>query len=214
MGNGSKRNQTREHLAYLAARLMAEDGISDYSTAKRKAARQAGVPDTHQLPDNREIEAALRAYQALYQRDTQAECLRQLREWALEAMDLLAPFNPHLTGPVLTGTAGPHSRIDLQLFADSEKEVEMFLLNRHIPYEAGSRRVHLGDRLLTLPVLEVPLEDYELALTVYQTDDLRIVQKHKADGRPVERARRAQVEALMAQDDAAAPDDSPEAIAE
>lgn len=194
----SRRSATRDHLAYLAARLMAEDGIVDYASAKRKAARQAGVPDTRDLPDNREIEAALRAYQALYQSDTQAECLRQLREWALEAMDALEAFNPYLTGPVLTGTAGPHSRIDLQLFADSEKEVEMFLIDQRMHYEASSRRVRLGDRVLTLPVLEVGMRDYDLALTVYHTDDLRVVQKHKADGRPVERARRAQVEALLA----------------
>ena len=32
------------------------------------------------------------------------------------------PFNPYLTGSVLDGTAGEHSRIDILLFADSAKE--------------------------------------------------------------------------------------------
>ncbi len=33
----------RRHIAYLAARLIAEDGVGDYATAKQKAARQAGL---------------------------------------------------------------------------------------------------------------------------------------------------------------------------
>ncbi len=64
-------NNLRRHIAYLAARLMAEDGVADYATAKVKAARQAGLGDAHQLPDNSEIEEALREYQELYQKDEQ-----------------------------------------------------------------------------------------------------------------------------------------------
>ena len=42
MSRDPGRNLTRERIAHLAARLMAEDGIEDYAQAKRKAARQAG----------------------------------------------------------------------------------------------------------------------------------------------------------------------------
>ena len=42
----------RRHIAYIAARLMAEDGVPDYASAKLKAARQAGLADSHLLPDN------------------------------------------------------------------------------------------------------------------------------------------------------------------
>ena len=116
MSRNPPRNSTREHLAHLAARLMAEDGIEDYALAKRKAARQAGMPDTRQLPDNDEIDAALRTYRELYQRQ-HPDQLRALRELALEVMSDLAEFNPHLTGSVLTGSAGRFADIHLQLFA-------------------------------------------------------------------------------------------------
>jgi hypothetical protein len=43
-------NNLRRHIAYLAARLMAEDGIADYATAKQKAARQAGLADARCCP--------------------------------------------------------------------------------------------------------------------------------------------------------------------
>ena len=45
MGKDRGRNDERSRIAHLAARLMAEDGIEDYAIAKRKAARQAGIPD-------------------------------------------------------------------------------------------------------------------------------------------------------------------------
>ena len=74
--------------------MIAEDGVSDYGLAKRKAARQAGAPDSRNLPTNLEIEEALRAYQQLYQADEHPERLQHLRELALEMMRLLADVQP------------------------------------------------------------------------------------------------------------------------
>src|SRR5262249_44501735 len=64
-------NNLRRHLAHQAARLMAVDGVADFAAAKWKAARQAGLADSNLLPDNEEIEEALREYQALYQSEDQ-----------------------------------------------------------------------------------------------------------------------------------------------
>ena len=131
---------TRASIANAAARLMAEDGITDFHLAKKKAARQLGLPDHVAFPDNAEVEAELRAYRSLYQGEEHAELLRAMRQSALELLQLLAPFNPYLTGSVLDGTAGEHSRIDILLFADSAKEVEIFLLNRGIDVEHAEVR--------------------------------------------------------------------------
>ena len=82
--NRSRRDQNlRSHIAYLAARLIAEDGVADYASAKQKAARQAGLSDANLLPDNSEIEEALREYQGLYQSEEQPAHLRYLREVAV-----------------------------------------------------------------------------------------------------------------------------------
>src|SRR5579872_3451099 len=140
--NGSNR-QMRERIAHLAARLMAVDGIDDFALAKRKAARQAGAPDTRNLPNNEEVESALRTYQQLYQADEQRERLRHLRQCARDMMELLARFDPHLCGAVLSGSAGKYADIELLLFTDSMKDVEMFLLDRHIAYRSGERRIHI-----------------------------------------------------------------------
>ena len=116
---------------------MAEDGINDFALAKRKAARGLGAANTEALPGNDEIEAELRAYLALYQADEHPERVAELRRLALEAMHALERFNPYLTGSVLAGTAGPYAEIELQLFPESTKEVELFLIDRNFSYEAS-----------------------------------------------------------------------------
>jgi hypothetical protein len=115
--------------------MIAQDG-ADYATApRRKAARQVlGVDQPQPQPDAGQYRDRRRSarYQALFQGPAQAARLQALRTAALEVMDALAEFRPYLTGAVLNGTAGEHDDIHLQLFADSAKEVEIFLLNRNV----------------------------------------------------------------------------------
>ena len=181
--------QMRERIAHLAARLMAVDGIDDYALAKRKAARQAGAPDTRNLPNNEEVEHALRAYQQLYQADEQRDRLLHLRQQARDMMELLARFDPFLSGAVLSGSAGKYSDIDLLLFTDSMKDVEMFLLDRRIAYRSGERRIHIGDELRGVPNFSVSTEDADFDITVFAPRDLRAQIRSTPEGRPLERVR-------------------------
>jgi hypothetical protein len=182
----------RRRIAHEAARMIAEDGGIDYGFAKRKAARQLGVPDSRHLPDNREIEEALRSYQALYQGQEQQDKLSMLREVAVEYMELLDEFDPHLTGPVLNGTAGRHSDISLQLFTDSGKELEFFLMNRQIAF----RRSDTWSEGQAYP--HYSLEDPRAAveLTIYPATELRQMRRLQSDG-SLRRARIEQVRALL-----------------
>lgn len=146
-----RRDLMREQLAHHAARLIAEDGITDYAFAKRKAARQMGAVDTRHMPSNDEVDAALHSYRALYQQDSHPDVLRQLREQACNAMRMLAPFHPYLTGSVLSGTAGAQSDINLVIFSDDAKAVMMYLLGRSQPFENGEWRVNLAGRPQIVP---------------------------------------------------------------
>src|SRR3954468_19440964 len=107
MPRESGRHRTRERIAHIAARLMAEDGIEDHALAKRKAARQMGIADARQMPGNDEIDEALRTYRSLYRPENKSE-LSALRQVAVGMMHELAAFNPHLIGPVLNGSAGKY----------------------------------------------------------------------------------------------------------
>ncbi len=146
-----KRDLMRERLAYVAARLMAEDSISDFAFAKRKAAKQLGALETQHLPSNEEVEAALHSYRALYQQESHPEVLRELREEALASMQLFSQFSPYLTGSVLSGTAGEESDINILLFSDDAKAVLLFLLQHNLDFIDGEWKTRIGGHEETVP---------------------------------------------------------------
>jgi hypothetical protein len=191
------RDDTRSAIAVQAARLMAEDGIEDYGLAKRKAARQLGLPDAGRLPNNDEIDLALREYQGIYQTQDQRQRIRLMREEALSSMRELAAFDPHLTGSVLAGTAGPYATIHLQLYTDNIKAVEMFLLDRGIDYRTGQTRLYAGGELRAVPVFILDAEGTPVELTVLAPHDLRAPVRATPEGRTIERARIQAVEAML-----------------
>jgi hypothetical protein len=193
-----KQQHMRTRIAAAAARIMAVDGVEDFAMAKRKAARQLGAGDTQALPNNDEIETELRLYQSLYQGEEQRERVRYLRSQALAAMEQLADFKPYLVGPVLKGTAGRYADIDLQVFADSGKDLEIFLLNRNIPYQISELRHYSGDQERAVSVLSVDWKGTPLRLAIYWHDDERRSVKTSPQGRPLERASLDAVRALVA----------------
>jgi len=201
MPKDTGRNDRRSRIAHLAARLMAEDGIEDFATAKRKAARQAGMPETRELPSNEEVEAALRTYQLIYHREEHRDRLRELRERAVRAMRELAQFNPYLTGSVLNGNAGKYADINLQLFTDNEKAVELYLIDRGISYKAAQGRLYAGEELRTVPVYQVTDDGTVIELTVLSPYDLRGPLRTTPEGKSIERAKLPAVEQLLQESD-------------
>lgn len=155
----------RRQIASAAARLIAEEGMRDYGMAKRKAARQLGVGPNEELPTNAEIEEAVRDYQAIYFADEQPEQLRALRSATLDLMVELDRFKPYATGGVVDGTAGRFSAIELQVFADSAKEVEVFLLNNGVDFD--SRDPRRPDRNSPETTLLFDWDDLPVELSVF-----------------------------------------------
>ena len=193
----------RERIAAAAARIMAEDGIDDFGLAKRKAAKSLGAPSTEALPANDEVEAELRAYLALYQAEEHPQRVAELRGVALDAMRALQGFHPYLTGPVLKGTAGPYAEIELQLFPESAKEVELFLLERGIAFETQETRRYSGDRVHAVSVFILLWQDVPLKLSVFDPRDERVALKSSQAGRVLNRAGIAEVGALLRDGDRA-----------
>jgi hypothetical protein len=187
-------------IAAAAARIMAEEGIDDFALAKRKAARRLGAADTEALPANDEIEAELRDYLALYQAEEHPERIAELRRAALEAMRALERFSPYLTGPVLAGLAGPYAEIELQLFPESSKEVELFLLDRNIDYDASDERRYTGDRARAVAVILLTWDGAPLRLSVFDPRDERAAMKTTQAGKVAARAGIAEVRTLVEAD--------------
>jgi hypothetical protein len=195
--NSARQNGMRARIAAAAARIMAEDGVDDFALAKRKAARALGAPNTEALPGNDEIEAELRDYLELYQPEEHPERVAELRRLALDAMRAFERFNPYLTGPVLAGIAGPYAEIDLQLFPESTKEVELFLLERNVAYSASDERRYTGDRARAVAVVSLSWQGVPLRLSVFDPRDERAARKTSVAGRVMARAGIAEVRSLV-----------------
>jgi hypothetical protein len=163
-----------------AARLVVEEGL-EYAAAKRKAARDLAPVRGNaraELPSNEALEEAVREHIALFCADTQPRELAALRELALDWMQRLAEFRPHLSGAVWRGTATRLSDIHLDLYADDAKAPEIALINQGIDYAtadvpgAGRRGAPLS--VLSMAVRCAALgQRVNLHLTVHNHDGLR-----------------------------------------
>jgi hypothetical protein len=195
MRSNSKDRQMRERIAQEAARLMVEGGISDYYAAKRKAAARLGAPDTRNMPRNIEIEAALQSYQKLFYGSEQTARVNDLRASALEAMRFFSQFEPRLVGSVLSGTAGAFSDINLHLFADTPEDVNLFLMENQVPFEAHMRRLRMSrDRSIDYPVLRFVAGNATIDAVIFPRDGLRQSPCSPLDGKPM---RRASIDSLV-----------------
>src|SRR5512137_2282496 len=176
-------------LAATAARLIAEDGC-DYATAKRKAVQlvlgdAAGARG--RLPENDLVESELRRYLRTFGGERHAALLAELRAVALELMEFLAPFHPHLV-------------------TDSAKDVEIFLLNERVRFgveEADEPAGALETIHMQLPrrLLKGRSSPLDAVLIVLPTDAVRTSPRFRSSDSslsPIERAGRAGLPALRA----------------
>lgn len=191
-------DRTRTVLAQEAARIIVEQGITDYRVAKTKAAERLGMSGRGALPGNFEIELAVAEHLQIFQQDSHQSLLHGLRLAALSAMELLSPFAPRLVGPVLAGTAGEHSAVNLHVFADSAEQVAFRLDADGIAYRPFDRRYRgrKGKSQLCSAFAFVR-EDSDIEATVFPYDGLRQAPLSPVDGKPMRRADSRKVLALL-----------------
>jgi hypothetical protein len=193
-----RKDNLRRALAQEAARIMAQHGIHDFLTAKRKAAERLGVGDASALPRNTEIEEALAEYQRLFEADGHELTLMAQRQAALHAMHWLSQFEPRLVGPVLTGTATEYADIQLHLFADRPEYVALKLLDRGVAHEITERRVRLdAERIKAYPGLRFAVDNRRIEATVFPLDGIRQAPVSPVDGRPMRRADADEIQCLL-----------------
>jgi hypothetical protein len=162
-------------IAQTAAALVVDEGL-EFGAAKRRAVKVLGLGTRTPLPDNDQVEDAVRTHIALFCADTQPAELLALRELALAWMHRLSAFRPHLTGAVWQGTATRLSDIHLQLFCDDPKSAEIALIDNRLDYEVRSQTGFQGRPVDVLSLHSPcrPLQDMVgVHLAIYDLDDLR-----------------------------------------
>lgn len=200
MAPGTKPGQRlRTEIAQLAAKILATEGVTDYRTAKRKAAQRLRVDAQKNLPNNREIETALRDYLSLFHGEKQRRTLHRLRAQAKCAMEFLQAFTPQLTGPVLAGTATEHSEIVLHIALDEVEQLEFFLQEHGVAYENTFRSLRLApEKLLDFPACRFLADTVPVVIIVFPLKQQHLKPLSPVDGKPMQRADLAQLARLMA----------------
>lgn len=178
-------DSVKEEIAATAARMVVEEGL-DMGAAKRRAVKQLGLPQRTALPDNIALELAVEEYIALYCVDTQPQELQALRTIALQWMERLAAYNPHLGGAVWHGTATRFSDVYLQLFCEDQKMTEIALVNQGIRFEPRRVTGFKGSEIDSLSIhvqSEVLQQNIGVHLLMHDRDDLRGALMPDARGR-------------------------------
>ena len=194
-------------LAQEAARIIVEQGIQDYRLAKTKAAERLGMSERGSLPGNSEIEHAVSEHLKLFGRESHLDLLRVLREAALSAMELLAPFTPRLVGPVLHGTAAANSAVNLHVFSDSAELVAESLQNRSVQFRVYERRIKSRrDHVETFSGFRFTHDNSSIEATVFPVDGMRQAPISPVNGKPMQRADKNTVLVLLGTDSESVPD--------
>jgi hypothetical protein len=172
-----------EEVVAAAARLVVDEGM-EYAQAKRKAARSFG--QRVELPGNEQLEDAVREHIAVFCADTQPTELQALREVALQWMQRLQAFRPHLGGAAWRGTATRLSAVHLDLYCDDPKSAEIALINAGVNYDVDSLDRAGREPLVVLTVAARSAalrEPVTVHLMLHDADDLRGALKPDARGR-------------------------------
>ena len=182
-------DRARLMVAQEAARIIVNQGIRDYGLAKKKAAERLGLRGRGSLPGNAEIEQAVSEHLQLFAGDSHTDLLQTMRQAALSAMKMLSSFTPRLVGPVLHGTAGETSAINLHVFADQPELVAQALDDGRVPYRSYERRLKSRrDRTQSFAGFRFTHDDARVEATVFPYDGIRQAPISPIDGKPMRRA--------------------------
>ena len=188
----------RASVANEAARLIQEQGLTDFRAAKAKAIERLGLRSAAPLPSNGEVEQALAERNRIFSGDNHQHHVRELREAALSVMRPLQAFHARLVGAVLSGNATQHSTIDLHVFSDSPEAVAARLDALGIRHRAAQFRhqfrLRQGEQF---PGFRFVAAEFEYAATVFSEKQRRRSPLSPIDGRPMQRGSVRDVEKLM-----------------
>lgn len=201
-GNKKSNSQIRQMLAREAARLMYEEGVSQYFDAKKMAAKRilgnGGMKSMQyrpkDLPSNGEISNEMAKLVALLE-DDQEERLSAMRATALAIMQDLIPFQPRLIGSVSTGRIRKGSDIDLHVFTDDIEALEIHL--NYLQWQYDKKQVVIRSGHKFTEYIHIYIEaDFPVELSVYPLIELRITGRSSTDAKQIKRLKIADVERL------------------
>jgi len=189
-------SSVRHSVATEAARLLYRREFKEYFQAKREAARRQG---TTVLPTNQEIHRQLLVIAEATEGQARQARLQTMREAALSVMESLQDFRPRLIGSVWTGHIRAGSDIDIHLYCDDLKRVELQMEACHLPfqvYHVRSKRDHEVRDFVHIK--HQHRSGFEVEMTLYPESEYSQHPKCSITGGPMARASIAQLRQVLA----------------
>ncbi len=163
----------RQQICEHAARIIQEDGIRDYHKAKLRACESLHLKSNTFLPTNEEIEFALQNRLQLFESNKAKQSDNGQITAAIDMLEILADFQPRLTGNLVKGINLEKSPIELHLFSSSAalitdelnwRGIENFLIEKRYRYS--------NNEYVTVPLIIGQLDQYDIEISVFKEKEL------------------------------------------
>ncbi|EMI40422.1 HD domain-containing protein [Rhodopirellula sp. SWK7] len=197
----------RRQIAWEAARLMYSREVSEYYTAKQKAARRIykGWIKPADLPSNAEIREQVMYFTRLSEgAEGVSQRLLEMRLRAAWWLRKLSPFHPKLIGSVLKGSIREGSDIDIHVFAANVHSITIVLDDLGVAYDLERKRIRKDGEARVFTHLHVK-DRFPIELTVYAPSLMGFRFRCSITGKPIDRAGLNELERLIAIEHAVEP---------
>ena len=186
--------KSRQLIINEAARLMYQEGVSQYHTAKTMAARKVlsgggrkmCIKSVSSLPSNGEISEAVNSLAEFHEGELRGSQLFSMRILALELMQQLEHVSPRLIGSVSTGRVRKTSDIDIHVFTDDIESLLSHIKSMAWHYVTDAVTVSQNGVLREYTHIYID-EQYPVELSVYSRNDIRVRTRSSTDGKPIVR---------------------------
>ena len=193
-----KHGISQQALIEEAARILVDQGLVDYRAAKEKAAARLGLDSQFPLPSNLQVHDAVVAYQRLFGGEAYRQQLLAMRKTAVQAMRLLADFEPRLVGSTVSGAIHHGSHVQLHAFSDNPEALDFLFEDRAIDVEADSRRYRVSGReYREYPLLHFEAGSIGVDVTIFPETALRQPPRSPITGQAMQRLKLAAAQALV-----------------
>lgn len=191
------KSQIKNMIAQETARIMVEQGIEKYHTAKNKAAENLNFHNLGCLPRNSEIEEKLKEYYRLFDGQSHQDKMLKLRKIALSVMDLFCSFQSFLVGPVANGTAAA-PLINIHLSAENIEDVMQHLDELSIAYKHYTRPLKTGHQTTKdFKGLTFIYKNTDIEVTVFTHKEIKQTPLSRINNKPMKRIKAKALKELL-----------------
>jgi predicted nucleotidyltransferase len=187
----------RRKVAEEAARFIIEGAEAEYLHAKERAISMLGLSSSNHLPSNKKIRDCIALLTASQLGHAEVKRrVQEMREIALEIMQVIEDSEPFLIGSTLTGQIHTTSDIDLHAYSDDYTFIQNQLTDwgyEDIDAEIVDNR---KGRFVHLKWYE---RGYPVEITIYSWSWRDITLFSSITGKPMKRANTAALKALLKQ---------------